>query len=153
MELSCINIANKLLKRLVDDFGEVQTSLLLGKYYPEDAIPKSLSEFFNKTKKELSIMSNKDIKDKIGVRFPTEISERQLINLKKAISKANNENVRSGNKIVYKLVGNYQLGQSDLFTWGVMEIKGDLDIDAKIQRAIARNQETAELEKLKQLGI
>jgi hypothetical protein len=78
------------------------------------------------------------IKDEIRFTAGKTINSIQLIRLKKRISIANNKAKRKGERVIYKLGKVTRLGESDLRTWSVIKINGDLNVEAKEQRAKVR---------------
>lgn len=132
MSTNCLNLSNPNIAKLVKEFGEIKTSELIDKYFP-NSIPTYEEFVSNKSiKQELGVVPISKVKDEIGVSFKEEISNQQLINLKKAISKTNNK-IKD---FVYLLFNVKQIGQADLYTWGLRKVKGKLDIQAKLDRAI-----------------
>ena len=114
-----------------------------------DIIP-TYNEFISnkKIKEVFGIIPISKVKDEIGASFKKEISNQQLINLKKAISKTNDK-IKD---FVYLLFNVKQIGQADLYTWGLRKVKGNLDIQAKLDRAIAQATNTVQSnDKIKEL--
>lgn len=65
MKISCLNISNPKLDRLANDFGEIKTSELMDKYYP-NSIPTYEEFISNKViKEELGIIPISKVKDEI----------------------------------------------------------------------------------------
>lgn len=110
----------------------------------EEIIAKKKSEYFsaynlNKAQIERGadteiVMSNKDKFAELGVSIPKKnISNQQIINLKKIISRVNNEFAKNKINKVYR-IETKQVGQSDNFTWDVKVFNGRLDVEAKAAR-------------------
>ena len=138
--MSCLNLSNKNIAKIAKEFGEVKTSKLLDKYYP-NSIPTYEEFIANKSiKQELGVIPISKVKDEIGVSFKKEISNQQLINLKKAISKTNDK-IKD---FVYLLFNVKQIGQADLYTWGLRKVKGNLNIQAKLDRAVQQSTNTVQ---------
>lgn len=70
----------------------------------------------------------------LGVSVPkSKISSQQVINLKKLISRVNNDLNKKGENRVYR-IETKQVGESDNFTWEVRVYQGTLDIQGKAER-------------------
>lgn len=110
----------------------------------EEIIAKKKSEYFspynlNKAQIERAadaeiVMSNKDKFAELGTSVPKKnISNQQIINLKKIISRVNNEFAKNKINKVYR-IETKQVGQSDNFTWDIKVFNGRLDVEAKVAR-------------------
>lgn len=146
--MSCLNLSNSNINKIAKEFGEIKTSKLLDAYFP-DKIPTFEEFISNKNvKNELGVIPISKVKDEIGTSFPKEISNSQLINLKKVISKTNDK-IKD---FVYLLFNVKQRGQADLYTWGLRKVKGNLNIQAKLERAITSSNNTIQAnDKIKDL--
>lgn len=134
----CLNLSDPTIKKMVNDFGEINVSKLLDAYYP-DKTP-TYEEFIanRKVKEALGFIPISKTKDEIGKSFPREISNDQLAKLKRLISNVNNRT----KDFVYMIFNVERIGEADLFTWGLRKVKGSLDIAKKIDRAIGKFEKT-----------
>lgn len=137
---NCLNKSNPEVAKMAKDFGDVKTAELLDKHYPT-TIP-TYDEFIKNAnvKEELGIIPISKIKDEIGVSFSKELSDSQLINLKSLVSRINN----NSKKYIYLLFNISRIGQADLYKWGLRKVEGELDVQAKLDRAINRAKNTLE---------
>jgi hypothetical protein len=151
----CLNPNDPNVKRMVKDFGESKVSNLIQEFFNSET--PTYEEFIkNKNVKEaLGLIPISKVKEEIGKSFPKEISDRQKNILFKTISTKNNYNKANNISIVYMAYNVERIGQADLNTWGLRKVKGNLDIDAKIERAKSRvvdagqsNAPVSELERL-----
>jgi len=152
MSQSCFNFSLNENKRIAEDFGEIETQKLIELYFP-DKNPASYNEFISndKVKEALGLKGITEANKLLNTNYKKEISNQQLINLKSIISQTNNKLKGENKNIVYKLYNVKQLGESDNYTWGIREIKGNLDVDAKIERALTRGK-TEQAKNLKNLN-
>ena len=147
--MTCINRNYKDNQRLINDFSEVKVSQMFDKYY-KDVDNPSYEEFISNpnVKKDLGIVPISKVKDELGQTFPKQISQSQLIKLKSLVLKINNK-LTNELLLLFNLT---QVGQSDLYNWGLRKVKGNLDIQAKLDRAIANAKNTiASNNKIKEL--
>ena len=154
MSKNCLNKSNPNINKISKQFGDTKTSELLDKYYPNN-IP-TFDEFISnvRIKEELNIVPISKVKDILGTSFYKNIPQNKLNLLKKLVSKINNKLI--GSDVIYRLFNIRQIGQADLYTWGLRKTNGKLDIDAKIEKAIITSRNTIQsndkidnLEKLK----
>lgn len=133
--MNCLNLNFKDNRRLVNDFGEVNVSNLLNEHFV-DKNPNYDEFIANKdVLKAIGSLSKSESNKVLGTSYGKEISENQSISLKKKISLLNNSLFKSGEKTVYMLFNNRQIGQSYNFTWGLRKVEGRLNINEKIERA------------------
>ena len=139
--MKCLNLSDLNIKKIVNDFVEQKTSELLDKYFLDKKIP-TIDEFVNhlKVAKELNIIPISKVKDEIGKSYPKQISNSQLIDLKKQVSNINNKL----KVVVYKLLNIQQVGQADLFTCKLRKLNVNLDLEAKLERAKEQSKNTIE---------
>jgi soluble cytochrome b562 len=131
----CLNLGDKNISKMVNDFGEVTVSKLLDTYFP-NTMPTYQDFISNKNiKQELGLIPISKVKEEIGRSLPKQINGNQLISLKATVSAINNRNFKNNVPTVYSLYNIKQVGQSDLNTWGLKKLKGTLDIEAKLERA------------------
>jgi hypothetical protein len=148
----CLNLSDRNVAKLVKDFGETTVSQMVDTYFG-DNVPTYDEFIANKEiKEQLSIIPISKVKNEIGTTFPKLLSTDRIIQLKQAISKANNNNYKAGNPEVYMLVNYDRVGEADLYTWGLRKVSGTLDVEAKIERAKAMVRESvtqvSDLEKM-----
>ena len=135
--MDCLNLNFKDNRRLVNDFGEINVSNLLNEHFV-DKNPNYDEFIANKdVLKAIGTLSKSESNKVLGTSYGKEISESQSINLKKKISLLNNSLFKSGEKTVYMLFNNRQIGQSYNFTWGLRKVEGRLNVSEKIERAKA----------------
>ena len=134
----CLNLSDKNVSRMVKDFGELNVSQLVDTYFG-DNVP-TYDEFINNKniKEQLGIVPVSKTKDILGSTFPKEIDNDRIIRLKKAISRANNKNFNAGVPENYSLINYKRIGQSENYTWGIRKITGELNLEAKLERAKSR---------------
>lgn len=133
--MDCLNLNFKDNRRLVNDFGEVNVSNLLNEHFV-DKNPDYDEFIANKdVLKAIGALSKSESNKVLGTSYGKEISENQSIKLKKNISLLNNSLFKSGEKTVYMLFNNRQIGQSYNFTWGLRKVEGRLNVSEKIERA------------------
>ena len=133
--MDCLNLNFKDNRRLVNDFGEINVSNLLNEHFV-DKNPNYDEFIANKdVLKAIGALSKSESNKVLGTSYSKEISESQSINLKKKISLLNNSLFKSGEKTVYMLFNNRQIGQSYNFTWGLRKVEGRLNVNEKIERA------------------
>ena len=133
--MDCLNLNFKDNRRLVNDFGEINVSNLLNEHFV-DKNPNYDEFIANKdVLKAIGALSKSESNKVLGTSYGKEISESQSINLKKKISLLNNSLFKSGEKTVYMLFNNRQIGQSYNFTWGLRKVEGRLNVNEKIERA------------------
>ena len=133
--MDCLNLNFKDNRRLVNDFGEINVSNLLNEHFV-DKNPNYDDFIANKdVLKAIGALSKSESNKVLGTSYGKEISESQSINLKKKISLLNNSLFKSGEKTVYMLFNNRQIGQSYNFTWGLRKVEGRLNVNEKIERA------------------
>lgn len=133
--ISCLNLGDENIAKMVKDFGEINVSKLLDTNFPK-TIPTYEQFIANKNVKQtLGLVPISKVKNEIGRSMPKEISTNQLISLKATVSAINNRNYRNGVNTVYSLYNIAQVGQSDLNTWGLKKSEGSLNVDAKLERA------------------
>lgn len=133
--ISCLNLGDENIAKMVKDFGEINVSKLLDTNFPK-SIPTYEQFIANKNvKQDLGLVPISKVKDEIGRSMPKEISTNQLISLKATVSAINNRNYRNGVNTVYSLYNVAQVGQSDLNTWGLKKSEGNLNVEAKLERA------------------
>jgi hypothetical protein len=134
----CLNLGDKNISKMVNDFGEVTVSKLLDTYFP-NTMPTYQDFISNKNiKQELGLIPISKVKQEIGRSMSKQINSNQLISLKATISAINNRNFKNNVPTVYGLYNIEQVGESDLSTWGLKKLKGTLDIGAKLERAKSR---------------
>ena len=140
MAKNCLNKSNPNINKISKEFGDTKTSELLDKYYP-NTIP-TFDEFISniKIKEELNIVPISKVKDILGTSFYKNIPQNKLNLLKKLVSRVNNKLI--GSNVIYRLFNIKQIGQADLYTWGLRKTNGNLDIDAKIEKAIVTSRNT-----------
>jgi hypothetical protein len=148
----CLNVRDRNVARLIKDFGETTVSQLVESYFG-DEVPTYDEFIANKdVKEQLNIIPISKVKNEIGTSFSKQLSTDRIIQLKQAISKANNKNYKAGNPEVYMLVNYQRVGEADLYTWGLRKVAGTLDVEAKIERAKAMVRESitpvSDLEKM-----
>ena len=132
--MNCINFKDPNNRRLANDFGEVKVTNIVNELFSGE-VPDYDTFIKNKAVRDmLNIVPNATFKADTGKSFPAKISSLQKINLLKAISNFNNKKTGA----VYKVFNLQQVGQADLFTWGVRKFEGEIDFDAKIERAKSR---------------
>lgn len=131
----CLNLSDKNVSRMVKDFGELNVSQLVDTYFG-DNVP-TYDEFINNKniKEQLGIVPVSKTKDVLGTSFPKEIDNDRIIRLKKAISRVNNKNFNAGVPENYRLINYKRIGQSENYTWGIRKVTGELDVEAKLERA------------------
>jgi hypothetical protein len=131
----CLNLSDKNVSRMVKDFGELNVSQLVDTYFG-DNVP-TYDEFINNKniKEQLGIVPVSKTKDILGSTFPKEIDNDRIIRLKKAISRANNKNFNAGVPENYSLINYKRIGQSENYTWGIRKVTGELNLEAKLERA------------------
>lgn len=134
----CLNFNDPNVQKMVKDFGEVKVSNLIQEFFNSET--PTYDEFIkNKNVKEaLGLIPISKVKQEIGKSFPKEINGSQKISLFKAVSNKNNFNKNNNISTVYMTYNVEQIGQADLNTWGLRKVKGNLDIDAKLERAKSR---------------
>lgn len=134
----CLNFNDPDVQKMVKDFGETKVSNLIQEFFNSET--PTYNDFIkNKNVKEaLGLIPISKVKEEIGKSFPKEISGSQKISLFQAVSRKNNFNKNNNISTVYMTYNVEQIGQADLNTWGVRKVKGDLDINAKIERAQSR---------------
>jgi len=138
----CLNLSDRNVAKLVKDFGETTVSQMVDTYFG-DNVPTYDEFIANKEiKEQLNIIPISKVKNEIGTTFPKLLSTDRIIQLKQAISKANNNNYKAGNPEVYMLVNYDRVGEADLYTWGLRKVSGTLDVEAKIERAKAMVRES-----------
>jgi hypothetical protein len=134
----CLNLSDKNISKLVKDFGEVNVARILDAYFG-DNIPTYEEFITNKEiKEQLNIVPISKTKAELGTSFSKEITPDKIIKLKQLVSRVNNVNFRAGNPVTYSLFNLNQVGQSDLYTWGLRKIDGTLNVEAKLEKAKAR---------------
>jgi hypothetical protein len=131
----CLNLKDVNIAKLVKDFGETTVSKMINTHFGEN-IP-TYEEFINNksVKQELNLVPVSKTKEEIGTSFSKELNSDRLIKLKQAISRKNNLNYNAGNPVTYVLYNINQLGESDLYTWGLRKLEGALNVEAKLERA------------------
>ncbi len=138
----CLNLSDRNVAKVVKDFGETTVSQMVDTYFG-DNVPTYDEFIANKEiKEQLNIIPISKVKNEIGTTFPKLLSTDRIIQLKQAISKANNNNYKAGNPEVYMLVNYDRVGEADLYTWGLRKVSGTLDVEAKIERAKAMVRES-----------
>ena len=133
---NCLNKSIPVFAKLAKELGEIKTQELADKYF-SDSIPTYM-EFIEKAKDDINIMSNADVKNDLGLSFKKEVTDTQLINLNKAISRKNNENFKNGINVIYRTISE-RIGQSAMSLWKVRKVAGSLNIRAKLDRIITNN--------------
>ena len=133
---NCLNKSIPVFAKLAKELGEIKTQELADKYF-SDSIPTYM-EFIEKAKDDINIMSNADVKNDLGLSFKKEVTDTQLINLNKAISRKNNENFKNGINVIYRTISE-KIGQSAMSLWKVRKVAGSLNIRAKLDRIITDN--------------
>lgn len=138
MATICITGIDKNSKQLINDFGKIAVSNLVSSEFNGE-VP-DYQKFVNNSAvaKKLGFVNKREVNKELGTSFNKYVNSLAKPKLMKAISKKNNENVSKGLNEIYMIFNLRQLGQSDLFTWGVRKIKGNLNIQAKKERAIER---------------
>ena len=151
--VNCINFNTPEGRRFEKDFGRVSVNELVSKYFSGEAPSYDVFISNKEVGKELGFLPKSALKNEIGKTFPKNISNQQLINLRTAIGQVNKR--LSG--VRYETFNVKQIGQADLYTWDFRKIEGNIDLDAKLERAKNRvvdaSQSTSkitELERLKQ---
>jgi hypothetical protein len=131
----CLNLKDVNIAKLVKDFGETTVSKMINTHFGEN-IP-TYEEFINNksVKQELNLVPVSKTKEEIGTSFSKELNSDRLIKLKQTISRKNNLNYNAGNPVTYVLYNVNQLGESDLYTWGLRKLEGSLNVEAKLERA------------------
>lgn len=148
MTKKCLNLSHPEIKKLTNDFSVTKVSELMDKYFPEST--PSYNEFveYKEVKKELGIIPISKVKEEIGRSFPKLIYDNQSIEIKTLISNLNNKNTG----FVYLYFNDYQLGKSNLRTWGIRKVRGTINKSAKIDRLKSRivdpSQDITKLNKL-----
>lgn len=77
--------------------------------------------------------SQSSLKKEIGITAGKEVSNDQIINIKKKISKANDKNFINGIDEIY-LIDTVQVGQANLYNYTLRKVAGKLDIKSKKER-------------------
>ena len=147
---SCLNLSNPIIAKIAKEFGETTAQQLLDSNYP-NSIPSSYLEFYNKFKNVKGVIAKTESNKLLSSSYGTQLSYSQTINLKKKIGNLNNQNKLKNIKEVYRLANFHQLGDRDIYTWDLQKINGNLNIDAKIERAKTRVVPTVEIQKLEEI--
>jgi hypothetical protein len=137
--MKCYNPKDEILSKFFNDFGDSRANELLNQFFPEE-LPKSYEEFIQNpgVRRSLGILTRSEARNEIGFTAGRDISNQQLINLKQKVSKVNNQNKAKGDDTIYRTLNTYPIGQSAGYTWAVRKIKGELNLQAKYERAKER---------------
>lgn len=145
---NCLNLANKEVKKLVETFGYVTATKILDEFYGDNNFTYDEVMSNSKITKKYGFLSRAEANRELGSSFAKQISNKGLINLKSKVSALNNRS----KGVVYKLANVKQVGQADLYTWELRRFEGNLNVEAKLERA--KTQDTGTIQsanKIKEL--
>jgi len=138
---SCLNLSDKNVALMAKHFGEVQVSKLVSSEF-NGITPKYEDFVKNKTViKELGIVPISKVKTELNTSYRNKISQAQIKIFNSVISRANNKMQGVNYRLHTRQQGE---AANDNFFWILQKLNGNINLDAKIERAKNRITDAAQ---------